>query len=384
MSKKGKGQAVSAETRAKLVGALERLARGEEPRRVATELAEGDERLGLELAAALAAEESEQAARLAQALSQTFAASKARRAFKRTLYLLEQKCFRVERPEGEPAVLKAPEPPRLPAYVSLPDPVGHQMVIAAVPGHDGLDACLCSVSPEGVEHFVLVAVPRRGLREIAAHVEEDSRLPVAETGPDHARLLLEEARDRAAERGRGVPAEFAPFLRALSAFAPKAERPPVYGLLEEAEVAADSRLRQETPRLLEGVGVLWHLPEADVKPYVLKLEAAEQSGLVLTAEQRAERLQAIFEEAAGELFDPKRRLAWRRRLEESAYVLARRGKAAEARLALAGALEMGRMESGREGEWRPGPLVLAIASRSMLPLLKEAQEAKDSSLIIKP
>jgi len=343
------------------------------------------ENLAVELAAALAREGSVSAARLAQALAEAHPAKEARRAFKRALYLLEQKGVKLA-PRPAESVLKAPQAAPPPAYVSLPDPAGHQMVIAAVPAPTGYDACLCSVSPEGVEHFILVNVPRKGLRALARRVEEDSGLPVAETAHAHARLLLEEARDISAARGRSLPAEFAPFMYALEAVTPRAGQPPVYGQLDEAEVAADAALIERAPTLLEGIGMLWTLPPEDVQPYVAQLEEAEGSGLVLSREQRQERLLLILDRAARELFDDERRRAWRRRLEESAFVLASRGKKDEARVALAAALDLKR----GLGEVRPNPLAVALVTRSIAPLLAEHKAQKDQaeeetpSLIIKP
>jgi hypothetical protein len=380
VKKRAKREPVSPQTESRLGEALASLATGVPVEEVASTLARGAEvEAGLELAAALARQDTPQAAELARDLSGVFPVREVRRAFKRTLYLLEQKGFRPQPRPGEPPPLRAPEAVRLPAFVSLPDPAGHQMVVAAVPGRGGYDACLCSVSPEGVEHFMLVAVPKRGIKELAAKVEEDSGLPITETEPAHARSLLEEAQGQSTAGGRGLAPEFAPFLQALSALAGRVERPPVYGLLDEAEVGEDAALLEISPELLESIGILWTLPVDDVRPYVTLLEAADSVGLVLTPEQRRERLLDIVRKAAAELFDTERRRAWRRRLEESAYVLARRGKGGEARIALAAAIDLGREPNG------PNPLVLALVGRSMVPLLKEAKaEEGEPSLIIRP
>jgi hypothetical protein len=382
MTKKSKRseQEVSPRVVAGLEEALGAMAAGRPAEEAATELArELSAAQAVELAAALAARESREAARLAAALAEAHPVKDARRAFKKTLYQLGRKGLSVAE-KAEASVLKAPSPTRPPAYVSLPDPAGEQMVIAAVPGRRTYDACLCSVSAEGVEHFLVVNVPKKGLRELAAKVEEDSKLPIAETGDAHARLLLEEAQAASAARGRSVAPEFAPFLRALAAVAPRGERPAVYDLIEAAEVGRAEGLVARSAQLLENIGVLWHLPLDDVQPYVLQLEEAETSGLVLSQEQRQERFSDIIRKAVRELFDAPRRRAWRRRLEESAYVLARKGKTDEARLALAAALDF---ERGTD-ELRENPIALAVVSRSMAAVLKDVQSREEESLIIKP
>lgn len=379
--KKKREPQVSPEAQARLREALAALAAGRPPGEVAAGLARGTSpEQGLELAAALAGEDSEQAAELAAAGAEVFAARNVSRAFKRALYLLEQKGRKVVRRAEEPVLRRVAEPARLPAYVSLPDPAGHQMVIAAVPGRGGYDACLCGVSPEGVEDFILIRVPRKGLKELAAKVEEDSKLPIAETDNAHARLLLEEARDVSSARGRTVAPEFPPFLKALAVFAPRREEPPVYELLDAAQISAEPSLLERSPTLLEGIGTLWLLPAGELRPYVLRLEEAETSGLLLSRQQRQERLLDIFGRAARDLFDARRRRAWQRRLEESAYVLVRRGRLEEARIALAAAIDF----AGEPGELRQNPLALGLVSRSLLPLVREIEAEEKDSLIIKP
>ncbi len=380
-TKKTIGGRPSAQTLSRLAEALAAIEAGRPPGEAAAALAGLGLEEAAELARALGLAASAPAAELAAALVQASGAREARRAFKRALYLLERKGFRATPAPVEP-VLKGPEPPRLPAYVSLPDPAGEQMVIAAVPGRGGWDVCLGSVSERGVEHFMVVQVARKGIKPLAATVEEDSKLPLVETEAAHARYLLEEAQAASTLRGgEGLTPEFTPFLKGLAAFTGTLASPPVYGLLDAAEVEGDPALLEGSPRLLEGIGVLWLLPAEEVRPYVLEIEGAETSGLVLSREQRQERLLAIFQKAARELFDERRRRAWRRRLEESAFVLARRGKREEAGMALAAALDLGREPS----ELRVSPLALALVGRSLAPLLAEAAgQREEESLIIKP
>jgi hypothetical protein len=377
MTKKTKrgGPGPSPELRARLEAALKDMTAGRPAAEVASGLAAGG---GLpELAAALAGADSIAAAELAAALVEVSAEREARRALKRALYLLEQ---RGHRPTPQKSVLRAPEPARPPAYVSLPDPAGHQMVIAAVPGPGGYDACLASVSREGLEHLALVSVPKRGIRELAAKVEEDSKLPIAETTDAHARYLLEEARRLSAERARPTDPDFPSFLKALAAQAPALDRPPVYGLLDEAEVAADPGLVERGPELLEDIGLLWVLPEASVRQYAQRLEEVETSALVLSPEQKTERMTGIVRQAARELFDEGQRLAWGRRLEESAFVLMKRGREPEARIALAAAIDLRQPL----GEVQMNPLALAVVGRSVAALLGAMQVQAEESLIIRP
>ncbi|MFH0810495.1 MAG: hypothetical protein V2A77_08535 [Pseudomonadota bacterium] len=336
----------------------------------------------MEVASELGRQASQEAADLAAGLAAApgFAEKDVHRALKRALYLLEQKGFKVEAPRGEP-VLKPVAIPALPAYVGLPDAAGHQLVVATIPAQGGYNACLCGLSPRGVEHFSLLSVPKKSLRKMVERIEEDSRLPVAETDETHVLYLLEEARAASMAEGEALDPEFATFLRVFSGLAAgRRETPAIYDVIPAAEVEADESLLERCVELLQDIGLLWSLPLYLVRPYADELDRAEGSGLIIGRELREARRLEIIGKAAAELFDAGRRKRWRRRLEECAFVMARKGRPDEARIALATAIHFGHEIAAS----RPHPLAAALIGRSLDLLRAKERERMEFSPIITP
>ena len=83
-----------------------------------------------------------------------------------------------------------------------------------------------------------------------------------------------------------------------------------------------------------------------------------------------------------ELFTGERRLLYRRRLEEMAYVLFKLGKEEEARVSLAVAIDLEKPVNPIQ----PNPFLFQLVVKSIFTLLAEAYEkkVKEPSLIVKP
>src|SRR5690606_30326420 len=128
----------------------------------------------------------------------------------------------------------------------------------------------------------------------------------------------------------------------------------------------------------------WLLPFEWVEPAAERVRETGSSVLVLSQAQQRERLDETFAREAPELLAaPERRARFAGRLEETAYLLARRGRTAAARRAWAAAI------AARDG--RPIteiPLLLELARRSLALALEagaeRAREEARSSLVVTP
>ena len=114
-----------------------------------------------------------------------------------------------------------------------------------------------------------------------------------------------------------------------------------------------------------------------------RIQEAETSKLVLTPIQKEERISAKYVEAAEEVFHRERRLIYKRRLEEMAYVLYKMAREEEAMICFAGALSL------REEEGIPSsrhPFLLELIKRTISSVLwEEEQESREvPSFIVKP
>jgi len=170
-------------------------------------------------------------------------------------------------------------------------------------------------------------------REFVALVKEDS--PLVDLDGPHLRLLLEEAREAAETRAEPLPQTYFDFLALLPEAAP---RPPVYDLFDRDEIAADEAARGRTGRLLDdprsGVWIL-----TDIGPTLERVRGAREGTLVVSQASRAEWIAGIIAEEVDAVFDERRRQCYARRLEETAFILAREGRTEDARAALAAAIE---------------------------------------------
>ena len=90
----------------------------------------------------------------------------------------------------------------------------------------------------------------------------------------------------------------------------------------------------------------------------------------------------IYQQAVHDLFDGPRRLLYRRRFEEMAYILWKKGQENETRVALAAAAGMDK----ESGILAPHPFLIELVKRSLSSLLEEEKEEKgqEPGFIIKP
>jgi len=126
------------------------------------------------------------------------------------------------------------------------------------------------------------------------------------------------------------------------------------------------------------------LEKEEAQKYMDLLEGASQSRLILAPHQQESRLFEIYQHAVHELFDEKRRLLFRRRLEEMAFMLWKKGLQAEARIALSAAAGL----SEESKILYPHPFLLELVKRSLMYLREEQKQEKErekgSGLIIPP
>jgi hypothetical protein len=160
-------------------------------------------------------------------------------------------------------------------------------------------------------------------------------------------------------------------------------RPLIYRYLEEEETKSRPELLDRSASLFQlSPFETWALEEGDSKKYLALLKEASASRLVLAPHQKEGRLMEIYQQAVHELFDGPRRLLYRRRLEEMAYILWKKGQESEARVAVAAAAEMEK----ESGILAPHPFLMELVKRSLSSQLEQEKEKKEQEpgFIIKP
>jgi len=323
------------------------------------------------------------------ALAERTSSKAVRREIKRALYRLEQR-GRWKPPE-------APAPPRArdllgpaddatEAWMSRIDPLGGRLVWMARRHGSGVASLSALIDEDaGIREFRSGETTRKSLREAQREITRETGIGLVEVPWEWAHEVLRRAFART-ERGR-----FPETPSVLKALAPHASadsehvRHPIDALLDRAAVAEDeSALAGSTQALAEPETGGWLLPLGWLEKALDSFSEADSSLVVVSPALKEERLRESFEGAVATILDaPDRRERFADRLEETAYLLARRGAEAAARGTLAAAL------AARAGRPITEIPILADVTRRSLALAFEARaerqaEAAKSSLVMTP
>ena len=337
--------------------------------------------------AALGASHEPEAARRLAAL-EARSTKAVRREIRRALYKLEQRGL-----WSPPA--PAP-PPRASELLGIHEGEPEAWLSAIDAGGNRL-AWLARSIPNAVVTLSTVISDTAGVRDL--HAGETTRKALAKARKDlasrHGTTLVEApwqhvdalvARAYELTQDRSTLTEY-PQARALVVPHPATGpvSPPIDALVERADAGGDSAaLAASGEALREPELAGWLLPLEWLQATIDELEGAQQSVLVLSPVQKEERARVAFGRAIDEVLDPpERRELYAARLDETAYLLARRGALAHARALVAAAVAL------RGGKPISAIPVLAELTRASLALAvqvhaEEAREQAKSSLIVSP
>jgi len=331
----------------------------------------------------------ERIARLLQALFRPASDKKILKGIRRSLYRIEQRGIPIEpagREREERSVLRPPVEDPMEGFISAVDSEGSQIVFLTVPRKPkGLYLLQGIVSDtRGLIEFNQVETTKKGFRRFYQSITEPGQLPVVEVDAGYCRFLLEEAAQLNERRGESPPAPYLTSKRDLERVKLN-ETPPVLLLLDEREIQEDPRLLKNSSDLFQSeLFSSWFLPQEEVQKYAESIEEAEESRLVLNPAQKETRLQETYQKAMVELFSEERRLLYKRRLEEMAYVLLKEGEEDSARAALAASIDL--RSAIKALDLEPNPFLLNLVTRSIYAIVARDMEKKkaEPSLIVKP
>ncbi|MGE5618580.1 MAG: hypothetical protein ACM3US_04900 [Sphingomonadaceae bacterium] len=208
----------------------------------------------------------------------------------------------------------------------------------------GSDAALLGLvwnEEKGILDVFTAEMARSRFDREAARLASDEDLPWVEVPVDYARHLIEEAHALNAASGTHLPFEYLVWRDRIGRPLQSYERPLVYSVINPAEVRWDPRYLERSAELL-GLEMfrIWLLDQEALGPFVRERVAAEQSGLVLAAVSREAQERSLVDRAIQALFDARVRALFKRRLEETSYLLWKLGREDRARIAVAAALAL--------------------------------------------
>ena len=160
--------------------------------------------------------------------------------------------------------------------------------------------------------------------------------------------------------------------------------PIIYEYIKEGDIKGEIHLLNNSKTLHEVAPFSsWFIDPEELQEYVLQIKEAKESRIVLSSYQRDERINTIYKDALEKLFPEDKRLLWKRRLEEMAYILIQTDREGDAKMALSAAIDLKNPLSPIE----PNPFIWELLIKSLYSKLEEdyneEEEKEKSSLIIK-
>ncbi len=265
-----------------------------------------------------------------------------RREVRRALFKLLQHGIESPAPAQRPPAAIIATEPNINALISPVDHEGARLVwLFKARSQGGLSRLQgLSSESEGLVGANLTHVSRRELREERQEIERQSSIKLVEADYRLADFMLCEAYRRTPQARLGQVGNFLALRAEILAASPSTEyHHPIYDEFADTISQGPSIELLKEPQLGG-----WIIAQSDLKPFLDEIEEIRQSPLVLNKYQQEERVNAVVGRAVEQLFAGERGVLMRRRLEDTAYYLARTGRIDAARWAASAAAKI------RDGE----------------------------------
>jgi hypothetical protein len=329
-----------------------------------------------------------QTAQLLEEMMAVFQDKKAIKSIKRTLYRFKQKGLEWEhKTSHERPILRPPQPGAPQGYVGALDSTGSRaIVIARHRPHGGARVYFSIVSDQdGILRLEVTDLSKKDLKEFVDGSLSSEEFPVVEAPAGYCVHLLHEAAGLSQRLDKPIPLGYKDAEQGLQDVTWDDPAPLIYRHIQEESVRDDARLLKESGGLHKLAPFSsWFLHPDDVRPYAETIKEAEKSHIVLTPQQKDARLSSLYREAIEGLFPEEQRLLWKRRLEETAYILWKQGREQEANMAVSVAVDLKTPFSSID----PNPFCWNLLLKSLYGLLEtergEREQEEKSSLIVTP
>ncbi len=272
--------------------------------------------------------------------------------------------------------------PGLEAYLSTVDSAGNRLIWLVKPqAGSGLQVIqgFCN-DRDGLVQVGGSTIRRKELRQMIAEIKEKHRIDMISIPWDYADSALYEAFEKAKSQGRSGLEQFHTLRAHLNLAKPSPRAHPIYEHFDLDEVRSGP-WRENSQRLLEEPEFQpWILLEETIRPYLERVQEAQQSRLVLNPLQREERISTLVREIVQELFAGDVGRDYARRMEDMALHLLAANKEDRVKSALAVAQCLRKGELGGLGV----PFLYGLVQKSLAVYMnQDKKQPEESSLIIK-
>lgn len=222
----------------------------------------------------------------------------------------------------------------------------------------------------GIKEVNAAPMSKREFGEWVELVREHDE--VLDVDTEHARFLVNEAVQTTRKAGGGLPDDYLIYRDAVRGMPEAPRRPIIYEKMSPDEIVQDADALSTSGRLLDLRECRWRLEPERMIPYHERVLAALDSVIVTSEIVREERLAKVVDEVIAAEFTPEVAEKYRRRLEETAYLLLLKGQEKQARSAFAAALALAARKAPRAI-----PFVVELVERSLGLVAEGTPEARE-------
>lgn len=273
------------------------------------------------------------------------------------------------------------------AYVTSVDGRGARLVWIVWRAPSGGSRLLQALIDDttGIREAEVATVTRKGFREYVEQMQSNPTVILVQISVERASAILAGAAHEVVSDGRELPAGFRAWAGVAGVEPGPAGPAEIYEHLTATEVGADEALIDASMTLLRAPHFQsWALEGVAINAAAEEIHQAETSTLMISDEQRRDRMQEAIRDAVSKSFDGPARQTYRGRLEVMAGMLWDRSQHEEARQALAAAIGLTEIED----LFRDHAFARAVAHRGVWLAYEDKQRelvaARQRSGIVQP
>jgi hypothetical protein len=303
---------------------------------------------------------------LVSAVRASFPQKEVQRAVKKTVYRLKQKGVSLtdlEKSEAGSTLIKAPEREKALSFVGPIDGMGNRPLMLVIPQiPSGVDLAMAFTNDEkGLLEFLFGRYSKKAMREVRdLFFQQEPNM--IETSISHGATLLEEAYHLNPSSLEGSSRDYLKLRPWILDHVTLLERPAIYDIIPQKDIMPNSVTPAQVEKYLaHPLMESWVLEAEKIRPLLEDIQKSLESRILISEEQKIDRIRDIKEKAVADLFPMEQRLVVKKRLEEMAYLISKRSEKDMAILAL-------RIAHSLEEE-KPSflvhPFLLALVERSV-------------------
>ena len=301
------------------------------------------------------------------------------KAVKKTLFKLKQKGITIparNKPQSTSFPPKKLETESPEAYISSIDTEGGQSILFMIPHiYKGVEVGIGVVNyNSGIEYFIYNQCGKKRSKEIKKYFIEQNRR-VVETSMPHATTILENAYKRDELKAGESAADYLKLRPWLLENITLREESIIYDFISKQEISEVDITGSQVEKLFEHeLMESWIINPDDIKPVLDDILKVDDSLIIISGDQKIDRINEIKKKALPALFSETKRLILKDILEETAYIFYRLEEEEYARICVAAAREVGESSFSRD-------LFLMYLLERSLDLYMSLEDGSDSGVI---